>query len=356
MIAKHDRKSCTRMGPCGEPPPPPLLHRSSCAARFIRPRREANQCKPGAGRVILGQMSDSAHIEAFLEMLSAERGARGNTLEAYKRDLEDARAHMRGGLAGAGASNVEAYVAALAGGGLSPATARRRISALRQVYRFLLQENVRSDDPTSRLDAPKRARTLPKTLTPEEAVRLIEATDSPRDRALAELLYGAGLRVSELVSLPLRAAPKPGQDHMVVEGKGGKERLVALGRPALSALNAHLATRARTLPKNEAQRDKAERWLFPSASASDGKLTRRRVGQILEAAAVKAGIDPGRVSPHVLRHAFATHLVDGGADLRTVQTLLGHADIATTQIYTHVAQSRLKTLVETKHPLARKKS
>lgn len=300
-------------------------------------------------------MSDSALIEAFLEMLSAERGARANTLDAYARDLDDARAEVRGGLKAAGAGAIEAYVAGLAKRGLSAATARRRISALRQFYRFLLQENVRGDDPTSRLDAPKRARSLPKTLGTEEIERLIEAAQSPRDKALIELLYGAGLRVSELVSLPLRAAPKPGQAHMVVEGKGGKERIAVLGGPALRALDAHLAARVAALPKAEAQREKAQRWLFPSASAADGKLTRRRVAQILEAAAARAGIDVARVSPHVLRHAFATHLVEGGADLRTVQTLLGHADIATTQIYTHVAEGRLKTLVETKHPLARKR-
>jgi integrase/recombinase XerD len=300
-------------------------------------------------------MSDSALIEAFLEMLSAERGARANTLDAYARDLEDARGNVRGGLAKAGAEAIEAYVASLTKRGLSAATARRRISALRQFYRFLLSENVRADDPASRLDAPKRARSLPKTLSVEEIERLIEAAETPRDKALIELLYGAGLRVSELVSLPLRAAPKPGQAHMVVEGKGGKERIVVLGGPALKALDTHLAARVAALPKQEAQREKAQRWLFPSASAADGKLTRRRVAQILEAAARKAGIDPARVSPHVLRHAFATHLVEGGADLRTVQTLLGHADIATTQIYTHVAEGRLKALVETKHPLARKR-
>jgi integrase/recombinase XerD len=300
-------------------------------------------------------MSDSALIEAFLEMLSAERGARANTLAAYARDLEDARTEMHGGLAQASADAVEAYVAGLTRRGLSPATARRRISALRQFYRFCLGENIRADDPTSRLDAPRRARTLPKTLSVEEIERLIAAAESPRDRAIIELLYGAGLRVSELVSLPLKSAPKPGQEHMVVDGKGGKERIVVLGRPALAALREHLDTRAAALPKAEAQREKAARWLFPSLSAADGKLTRRRVAQILEAAAVKAGIDPTRVSPHVLRHAFATHLVEGGADLRTVQTLLGHADIATTQIYTHVAEGRLRTLVETKHPLARKK-
>jgi integrase/recombinase XerD len=300
-------------------------------------------------------MTDAALIEAFLEMLSAERGARTNTLEAYQRDLDDARAHVKGALASAGAGAIEAYVAQLTQRGLAPATARRRISALKQFYRFLLEDNVRNDDPTARLDAPKRARTLPKTLSSEHIARLIDAAENPRDRALIELLYGAGLRVSELVSLPLRAAPRPGQAHMIIEGKGGKERLVALGRCALEALSAYLAVRETLLPKAQAKREKAERWLFASASAADGKLTRRRVGQILETAALKAGLDPTLVSPHVLRHAFATHLVDGGADLRTVQTLLGHADIATTQIYTHVATARLKTLVETKHPLARRK-
>lgn len=299
-------------------------------------------------------MSDSALIEAFLEMLSAERGARANTLDAYARDLEDARTHVRGTLLDANAEAIEAYVAGLAQRGMSVATMRRRISALRQFYRFLLQENTRGDDPTSRLDAPKRSKALPKTLSVDEIERLIDAAENARDKALIELLYGAGLRVSELVALPLRAAPKPGQDHMIIEGKGGKERLVVLGRPAQAALALHMETREAALPKAEAQREKAKRWLFPSTSAADGKMTRRRVAQILEAAAVKAGISPSRVSPHVLRHAFATHLVEGGADLRTVQTLLGHADIATTQIYTHVAEGRLKTLVETKHPLSRK--
>lgn len=299
-------------------------------------------------------MSDSALIEAFLEMLSAERGARANTLEAYQRDLDDARAHLRGGLGAASAEAIEAYVAGLSGRGLAPATARRRISALKQFFRFLMQENTRGDDPTARLEAPKRSRSLPKTLSVAEIEALIAAAERPRDKAIIELLYGAGLRVSELTALPLRVA-KAGQPHMIVEGKGGKERMVALGRPALEAMALHLQTREATLPKVEARREKAARWLFPSASAADGKMTRRRVGQILEDAAAKAGIDPTRVSPHVLRHAFATHLVEGGADLRSVQTLLGHADIATTQIYTHVAEGRLKILVETKHPLARRR-
>jgi integrase/recombinase XerD len=299
-------------------------------------------------------MNDAALIEAFLEMLSAERGARANTLAAYARDLEDARTEIGGGMGAAGARAIEAYIAGLAQRGMAAATMRRRISALRQFYRFLLQENLRGDDPTARLDPPKRARALPKTLSGDEIVSLIEAAQTPRDKAIIELLYGAGLRVSELVSLSVRAA-KAGQAHMIVEGKGGKERMVALGRPALAALAAYLDARAAALPKAPARRERAARWLFPSASAADGKLTRRRVGQLLEQAALRAGIDPARVSPHVLRHAFATHLVEGGADLRTVQTLLGHADIATTQIYTHVAEGRLKTLVETKHPLARRR-
>jgi integrase/recombinase XerD len=299
-------------------------------------------------------MSDSARIEAFLELLSAERGARANTLDAYQRDLDDACAHIKGALTYATPAAIEAYIAGLAQRGLGPATARRRISALRQFFRFLIEEGDRTDDPTARIDAPKRARTLPKILSLDEIVRLIDAAESARDRALIELMYGAGLRVSELISLPLRAAPKPHQEHMIIEGKGGKERLVALGRHAREALAAHLVARDARLPKAQPQHDKARAWLFPSATAADGKLTRRRVAQILETAAIKAGISPSRVSPHVLRHAFATHLVEGGADLRTVQTLLGHADIATTQIYTHVAEQRLHELVISSHPLSRR--
>lgn len=306
-------------------------------------------------------MSDAARIEAFLEMLSAERGARANTLDAYRRDLSDAAEHMHG-LTRADAPRVEAYIAELTTRGLASATAARRLSALRQFYRFELAEGARADDPTARLDAPRRGRSLPKTLSTDEIMRLADAASAKgdaaalRDRALIELLYGGGFRVSELIALPARAAPKPGQSHLIVMGKGGKERMIVLGRPALEALTAFFAVRPALLPKaNTAARERAERWLFPSLRAADGKLTRRRVQQILDEAAVGAGIDPARVSPHVLRHAFATHLVEGGADLRTVQTLLGHADIATTQIYTHVAEDRLRTLVETAHPLAKRK-
>ncbi|MBI1251168.1 MAG: tyrosine recombinase [Alphaproteobacteria bacterium] len=301
-----------------------------------------------------------ARIDAFLEMLSAERGARRNTLAAYRRDLADAASEIGGDLSRASAEQLEAYVAGLAARQLSAATAARRISALRQYFRFLLSEGDRSDDPAQRLTPPTRRRRLPKTLAAAEAVRLIEAAariEGPvgvRDRALLELLYGGGFRVSELVSLPLKAAPKPGQSHLIITGKGGRERLIALGRPALEALDAYLRVRTHFLPKSAVKKDKAERWLFCSPTSRDGKLTRRRVQQILATAARAAGIDPKNVSPHVLRHAFATHLVDGGADLRTVQSLLGHADISTTQIYTHVAQSRLRAVMERAHPLAKR--
>jgi integrase/recombinase XerD len=306
-----------------------------------------------------------ARIEAFLEMLSAERGARPNTLAAYQRDLADADAFTRRrgrALEHARADDLAAYAAALTRAGLSAATAARRLSALRQFFRFLLLENVRGDDPTAKLEGPKRRAALPKTLALEEIERLIETASARgdhaglRDRALIEILYGGGLRVSELIELPLKAAPRAGQTHMIVKGKGGKERMIVLGRMALDALHAYLAVRERFLPQKAAlKREKAQRFLFPSATAADGKLTRRRVAQILDECARAAGLDAEKVSPHVLRHAFATHLVEGGADLRTVQKLLGHADIATTQIYTHVADGRLRALVESAHPLAKRR-
>ncbi|MGE0828133.1 MAG: site-specific tyrosine recombinase XerD [Hyphomonadaceae bacterium] len=301
----------------------------------------------------------AARVEAFLEMLSAERGARPNTLLAYRRDLEDAAAEMRASLVDASAEAVEAYVAGLSRRGLTPATVRRRVSALRQFYRFQMEEGARPDDPTARLEPPAKKRALPRTLTCDEMASLIEAgggadATGKRDRALIEILYGGGLRVSELVSLPLAIAPKPGQSTMIISGKGGRERMIVLGRPALEALEDYLSVRGSFLPKASLKRQTAERWLFPSPTAKDGKLTRRRVAQIVAQAARLAGLNPKRVSPHVLRHAFATHLVEGGADLRSVQSLLGHADISTTQIYTHVADERLKSVVENAHPLSRR--
>lgn len=299
---------------------------------------------------------DAGLIEAFLEMQSAERGARRNTLLAYERDLADAAdALAPGTLAEATSDQLERYCAALARRGLAPATQARRLSALRQFFRFLLLDNLRADDPSARIEPPKKARRLPKTLSVQEIEALIGAAGTPRDRAIVEMLYASGLRVSELVGLPLRAAPRPGVGYLTVIGKGGKERVAPLHARAIAALGAWLAVREDALPLKPAARERAARWLFPSATAADGRMTRQRVNQILDGCALRAGLDPGRVTPHVLRHAFATHLVDGGADLRTVQTLLGHADIATTQIYTHVAEGRLRDLVHSKHPLARKR-
>lgn len=305
---------------------------------------------------------DSAWIDAFLEMAAAERGARPNTILAYRRDLADADGFLVpvGGLARADAAALEAYVRDLAKRGLSGPTAARRLSALRQFYRFLMADGLRSDDPTSRLDRPKQTARLPKTLEPDVIDRLIAAAGdgagapalAARDRALLELLYGAGLRVSELVSLPLSAAKRPESGALHIVGKGGRARLAPIGQKAQAALTAYLGWRDQLLPADPDARDKAARWLFPSGQAADGRLTRRRVAQIVDDAGRAIGLAPGAVTPHTLRHAYATHLVEGGADLRAVQTLLGHADIATTQIYTHVARRRLVDAVTTKHPLA----
>jgi integrase/recombinase XerD len=304
-------------------------------------------------------MSDSAGAwaETFLEMMAAERACARNTLTAYGRDLEDAGAFLAGrgsSLAEAAAEDVEAYFAALGARGLAPATAARRRSALRQFYRFVLEEGWRADDPSRRVEAPRKGRPLPKVLSRAEVEALIAAATA-RDGAkglrlacLVEILYAAGLRVSELTSLTLSAVARD-PAYLMVKGKGGKERLAPLNGSARAAIKAYLEVRPRFLPA----KDKANPWLFPSRGA-ERRLTPRRFAQLLDEAAQGAGVDPARVSPHVLRHAFATHLLDGGADLRVVQTLLGHADIATTQIYTHVAGERLAEVVRTKHPLGRK--
>jgi integrase/recombinase XerD len=239
---------------------------------------------------------------------------------------------------------------------MSPATVSRRLSALRRFFRFQLGDNERTDNPTSRLDGPTLRREPPDVLSREEVSRLIEAAQGPdpsdlRTICLIELLYGAGLRASECCDLPLSALPAPGASVLIVRGKGDKERITPLGKPALAALKAYMAVREDFLPKS-AVRSTAQRYVFPSRGAG-GRLTRRRLGQILEDLAMKANIDTDRVTPHALRHAFATHLLSGGADLRAVQLLLGHADISTTQIYTHVVTDELRDLLEAAHPLAR---
>jgi integrase/recombinase XerD len=300
--------------------------------------------------------SASAWTDAFLEMMAVERAAASNTLLAYGKDLAEAAgflAKRRSTLATATAEDVEAYFADLGARGMAAATAARRRAAVRQFYRFVLGEGWRTDDPSRRVDAPKRGRPLPKLLTREEVERLIAAglgdggAEGLRLACMIELLYASGLRVSELVALPLSAVIRD-PAFIIVRGKGGKERLAPLSGPARAGLKAYLGARPAFLPKG----DRANPALFPSRGAG-GRLTARRVAQMLDQAALNAGIDPAKVSPHVLRHAFATHLLEGGADLRTVQTLLGHADISTTQIYTHVASDRLSEVVRAKHPLAR---
>ncbi len=296
---------------------------------------------------------DARHVDSFLEMLAAERGAARLTIDAYRRDLIDfARFAGAGGraIADADVETVRGYLSHLATR-MAPGTSARRLSCLRQFYRFLFAEDLRADDPTATIDSPRKSKPLPKVLSEDEVERLLAAArvrEGVRGRrlvALVELLYATGLRVTELVGLPLAAL---GGDprFLMVTGKGGKDRLVPVGEVALRAVADYLEVRAVFVPDG-----KVSPWLFPSRGRS-GHLTRLRFGPLLKELAVEAAIRPERVSPHVLRHAFASHLLAHGADLRAVQKMLGHADIATTQIYTHVLDERLKALVRDHHPLA----
>ncbi|WP_137126252.1 tyrosine recombinase [Roseomonas sp. HF4] len=295
----------------------------------------------------------SRHVEAFLEMLAAERGAARNTLAAYGADLSDFAAFAAAqGVAAhaADAGLLRDWLAGLAAAGFAARTQARRLSAIRQFHRFLAAEGIRPDDPTELLDSPRLPASLPRALTEEEVERLIAAAAGlPGKRgavaaAAVELLYCSGLRASELVALPAGAL-RPGEELIAVRGKGGKERLVPVSARARA-----LALAARDAAA-EGKGARAARWLFPSRAAA-GHLTRQSLALLLKEAALAAGLDPARVSPHVLRHSFASHLLARGADLRSLQVLLGHADIATTQIYTKVLEARLKALVEAHHPLA----
>lgn len=290
------------------------------------------------------------HTEAFLEMLVAERGAARNTIAAYTADLEDFAVHARTrgfSPAEAGPELVASYLQGLSAAGLSARTAARRLSALRQFFRFLARDGVREDDPTELTESPRLPASLPKALSETEVAALIAAAETlpgkrgPLAVALVELLYVSGLRVSELVALHAGAL-RTDAPLVAVLGKGNKERLVPISRRAREAA---LAARPAQDPR------KPSRWLFPSRAAG-GHITRQAVGAILKDVAIAAGFDPERVSPHVLRHSFATHLLGRGADLRSLQVLLGHADIATTQIYTKVLEERLRRVVEDHHPLA----
>jgi len=295
----------------------------------------------------------SRHLEIFLEMMAAERGASVNTLEAYRRDLADFATFLarRGRpVEAADAKNIRDYLAGLAGRGRAPATRARRLSVIRQFFEFLFAEGVRDDDPAGAIDAPKLGQPLPKYLSEAEVEALIGAAggggrQGKRLAALVEVLYATGLRVSELAGLPLSAISRDGQ-MLLVRGKGDKERLVPLGDPARDAIGRYLEVRGEFIAKGL-----SSNFLFPSAARS-GHITRALVAGKLKQLAVNAGIDPARVSPHVMRHSFASHLLAHGADLRSLQQMLGHADISTTQIYTHVLEQRLKSLVEQSHPLA----
>jgi integrase/recombinase XerD len=297
----------------------------------------------------------------FLDMLAAERGAAGNTLQAYRRDLDDYFAFLSEAKTGpleASAATVRAFMASLEERGLKASSAARRLSAVRQFHRFLYVEGYAAADPTAAVDGPKRGRSLPKVLSVDNVDRLLtvarEMTEDPdcspaerlraaRMHCLLELLYASGLRVSELVALP-KAAARTKDRFLVIRGKGGRERLVPLTDAARSAARAYLALL-------EEQGRAAGPWLFPSDSES-GHLTRQAFARDLKAAAAAAGLRADKISPHVLRHAFASHLLQNGADLRVVQELLGHADISTTQIYTHVLDERLKSMVRDLHPMS----
>lgn len=301
-------------------------------------------------------------IESFLDSLAAERNAAENTLLAYRRDLADAAGHLlrhHNGLALSDAREDElrCYLRSLAVH--SAKTQARRLSALRQFFRFLASEGLSGEDPTRGLDSPKLARSLPKGLSEEEAGRLLDVVsrrgddEGARLAAMIELLYSSGLRVSEMVGLPL-ASVLFERGFVQVKGKGGKERLVPIGEPALKALRGWIERRKIRETTRARQRGaKSSPYLFPSRSGT-GHLTRQRFFQLIKEAGVQAGIAPERLSPHVLRHSFATHLLEHGADLRSVQAMLGHADLATTQIYTHVTSRRLRETLEKHHPLSAK--
>jgi integrase/recombinase XerD len=313
--------------------------------------------------------SDAASITLFLELMAAERGASVHTLTAYRHDLEDFSAFLKGQrktIATAQTEALRGYLGDLDARGFKSASVARRLSAIRQLYRVLYAEGHRGDDPAAVLEGPRRGRSLPKVLSIAEVDALLTAAqrrpettaddaDAPsserlrtaRLNCLLEVLYATGLRVSELVALPVTAARQGGRNDarmLIVRGKGGKERLVPLNNAAKTAMTDYLALLAET-------KAAPSKWLFPSFGES-GHLSRQHFARDLKSLAAAAGLRSERVSPHVLRHAFASHLLQNGADLRVVQTLLGHADISTTQIYTHVLEERLKSLVRDLHPLA----
>lgn len=307
-------------------------------------------------------MSTKHWISAFLEAQAAEAGAARNTLLAYGRDLKDFEswlAHRNSAFESLQKPDVEAYLIACDAAGLSRATRARRLSAIKQLYRFAFEEGWRSDNPAMQVTGPGRDKRLPKTLSEAEVDRLLDAArasgrneaDRIRNTCLMELLYATGMRVTELVSLPVSAA-RGDPRMLLILGKGGKERMVPLSPPARDALSAWLKLRDVAEAEKKTKGQSASKYLFASRGAA-GHLTRHRFYLLIKELAVAAGVSPQKVTPHTLRHAFATHLLANGADLRSIQTLLGHADVATTEIYTHVLEARLNDLVLNHHPLAK---
>ena len=321
------------------------------------------------GRPPIQREPNDKPVQNYLDMLVAVKGAAQNTVSAYERDLYDVQVFAKKAgfsIAKASPQNLKDYIADLnirihtkgnKSGKIAVRTIARRLSALRQFYRFMIAENVRQDDPTSTIDSPKQTRTLPKTFSEGEVDTLIKTAgqsggaDSVRLVCLLEMLYASGLRVSELVGLPLSAIGDKEQ-FLTVEGKGGRERMVPMSDSAQKALRTYLAVRQQFVSPDD--KGTQSQWLFPSKTSEIGHLTRQRFAQLLKDLARDANIDEERVSPHILRHAFATHLLSNGADLRAVQKMLGHADIATTQIYTHMVGENLKNTVEQKHPMGKK--
>lgn len=320
-------------------------------------------------------MSDFRYIELFLEMLNAEKGVALNTLQAYQRDLVDFHEFLDsadGDLTKVQADDLRAYIKSRSQAGMAASTLARKRSSLRQFYKFLYAEGLIKTNPAMAIEAPKQAQKLPTVLSEDHVDRLLETASNDaqsgayapaRLNCLMQILYASGLRVSELVGLPLASVREPdlqaGRSLLTITGKGGRERLVPLTQGACHTILDYLPIRVQYLkhiaPKcSQHTLEKAKTYLFPSNNKA-GHFTRARFGQILKLLAAKAGLDPASISPHVLRHAFATHLLANGADLRSVQKMLGHADISTTQIYTHVLDQRLIQLVREKHPLARPK-
>ena len=322
------------------------------------------------GRPALPKPDLDPTVDAFLNMLTSERGAALNTRQAYWRDLADVSVYIRkkfsAELPAANTDQIKDYLKELSQRQntkgnktkqIASRTVARRLSALRQYYRYIISEGARADDPTTGIESPKQTRTLPKTLTEKEVETLIGVAGEPgtpesaRLVCLLEMIYSTGLRVSELVGLPMSAIAE-NQEYVMVAGKAGRERMVPLSDPAKKAVQNYLDGRKKFVGDKE-QAIKTGKWLFPSRTSDSGHLTRQRFAQLLKDLSARAGMPDGKVSPHILRHAFATHLLNNGADLRAVQKMLGHADIATTQIYTHVMDEKMRDAVVDKHPLSK---